>query len=85
MSHVLGLELRREAPPLLGPLLTPLFLPAGPAQADAAQQSPIHHHKFGWVRVPAEAPPGTEVRGSATWGLPIRGGSSLGWGSPGRR
>ena len=29
MSHVLGLELRREAPPLLGPLLSSFPLPAG--------------------------------------------------------
>ncbi|KAL0597294.1 Ras-related protein Rab-34 [Plecturocebus cupreus] len=29
MSHLLGLELRREAPPLLGPLLSPFPLPAG--------------------------------------------------------
>lgn len=29
MSHVLGLELRREAPPLLGPLLSSFLLPAG--------------------------------------------------------
>lgn len=33
VSHVLGLELRREAPPLLGPLLSPSFLPAGPGPA----------------------------------------------------
>ncbi|XP_032136926.1 ras-related protein Rab-34 isoform X6 [Sapajus apella] len=29
MSHLLGLELRREAPPLLGPLLSPFPLPSG--------------------------------------------------------
>ncbi|KAI2582066.1 RAB34 isoform 23 [Pan troglodytes] len=29
MSHLPGLELRREAPPLLGPLLSPFPLPAG--------------------------------------------------------
>lgn len=30
MSHALGLELRREAPPLLGPLLSPFPLPLVP-------------------------------------------------------
>lgn len=33
MSHVLGLELRREAPPLLGPLLSPFPLPLFPGAA----------------------------------------------------
>lgn len=33
MSHVLGLKLRREAPPLLGPLLSPFSLPLVPGAA----------------------------------------------------
>ena len=64
MSHVLGLQLTREAPPLLGPLLSPfpLLLP------DAAQRSPIPLHQFGGVRVPLEAPPSTGDAGERLGG-----------------
>lgn len=64
MSHVLGLQLMREAPPLLGPLLSPFPLPLvpGAARCCAAIPSPVRRGK-----VPLEAPARTGDAGE-TWG-----------------
>ena len=98
MSHVLGLELR-EAPPLLGPLLSPLPLPAGPGAARccaATTDSPSP------VRL-GKGPRGDAARhrgaGQSNPGTPVWARSSLGgavlapdeaavegaWGGAGRR
>lgn len=50
MSHDLGLESWREAPPLLGPLLSPFSPRRLWLLPDAALQSPVPHHQFRWVR-----------------------------------
>lgn len=76
MSHVPGLQSRREAPPLLGPLRSPS--PLLPAPPDAAQQPPIPHHRFGWVRGPGAAQPSHRCRAETPRpGVPIWAGSSM--------
>lgn len=53
MSQDLGLESRREAPPLFGPLLSPFLLPVGSRRSpDAASEAPIPLRAGGGVRVP---------------------------------
>lgn len=54
MSHVPGLESWREAPPLLGPLLSPFSPQRLRVLPDAALQSRVPHHQFHWVRGPEE-------------------------------
>lgn len=55
-----------------GPFSPPHSSPRVLAQLETTQQSPIPHHQFGWVRVPVEAQPSTEMQGRATWGIRIR-------------
>lgn len=57
MSHVPGLESWREAPPLLGPLLSPFSPRSLWVLPDAALQSPVTHHQLRWVRGPGKMQP----------------------------
>ena len=71
MSHVLGLQLMREAPPLLGPLLSPFPLPLVPGAARccaaiADSPSPVRRGKGPpWRLLPAQEMLGRETRGSS--------------------
>ncbi|XP_054314725.1 ras-related protein Rab-34 isoform X10 [Pongo pygmaeus] len=54
MSHLPGLELRREAPPLLGPLLSPFPLPAGSWHRQMLRSS-LRFPITNWAGAPCKA------------------------------
>lgn len=79
MSHVPGLELWREAPPLLGPLLSPFSTQRLRVLPDAALQSRVPHHQFRWVRgLEEDATPTGRWRGERHRGSPS-GKDPAGW------
>lgn len=83
MSHVLGLQLTREAPPLLGPLLSPFPLPLVPGAgrccaAIADSPSPVCRGKG---RLGGSSP--HRRCWGETWGIPLSAGCNLGEGAPG--